>query len=150
MKYVQLTFSVADGTFQKWIKLVGDFVFNLETYLKSRYHRDELEYMDVVVSLTTDDDTVEQFNDVEYYSPTKLWAIFDNGIAVPQEWCNPHPYEVVDTLPDGCTACFFGSHADCRDLEDLWIVSSVLHGFWDMGYIKLDIDELSRVFKGGE
>ena len=69
MRYVRLTYDVADGTFQKWIKLVGDFVFNLETYLKSRYHRDELEYMDVVVSLTTNDDTVEQFNDVEYYSP---------------------------------------------------------------------------------
>ena len=91
--------------------------------------------------------TMGKFRSTDNYIATG-WI--DIGyVVVPSWWVNIVCEDEIIYYVDEkiFTKVYFGSHADCRNLEDLYFVADKLYSMWDEGYFCLSLDEISKVFK---
>ena len=70
-------------------------------------------------------------------------------VVVPSWWVNivcedEIMYYVDEKL---FTKVYYGSHANCRNLEDLYFIADKLYKLWDEGYFCLSLDDISKVFQ---
>ena len=81
-----------------------------------------------------------------------MWIVIDY-IALPASWIeNAEEYEIVSNVDSETTKVFPTSHANCRELCELYFITNKLYSLWDEGYLAgwVTHDVLSSVFKGGE
>ena len=71
-------------------------------------------------------------------------------VAVPSEWFwEVEENEIMYSVDEKYfTKVYFGSHVDCRNLDDLFFITNKLYELWDEGVFCLSMDEISKVFRG--